>query len=239
MAINFEDLIQRLKNECGADDNIINLLLEHRGELEDCADMSEALDKVLDIIKSTVASGSDDTEGPDEIKLSAAEQEYMERAVSEVEDFLKSKEWHYSTRKQRPDLAIFEMSFTMENCSLRARIYVEANPEVCRVDAILPITGDALYEYPLCEKITKFNYMKRFGSLKYDERDGEITYEYSFLSGHQIYPDELNRYLRAVLSSADDAYAEIKKCCVGRFKSKEVNEILTKVNALVEDISDD
>ena len=246
MAVNFEDIVAQVKESCNADQDFVDMMEEHREEIENCADENEALEKILEIMKDNLAElvaqreRADSEEAEDtKIRLSAEEEKYMQDATSAVEDFLKSKEWHYSTSKQRPDLTVYSLGFAMENCSLRARIYVEANPNVCRVDAVLPITGEALYEYPLCEKITKFNYMKRFGSLKYDERDGEITYEYSFLIGHQIYPDELNRYLRAVLSSADDAYAEIKKCCVGRFKSKEVNEILTKVNALVEDISDD
>ena len=242
MKFDVEALLHELKDAGLFNQDIADEIRAHSAELDACSSEVEAQCKLMDILKEyAVRTGLEDDEEDEEepLKLTDEDQAYMDRATQSVEDFLKSKNWRYSTRKQRPDLAVYELGFTMENCSLRARIYVEANPNVCRVDAVLPITGEALYEYPLCEKITNFNYMKRFGSLKYDERDGEITYEYSFLIGHQIYPDELNRYLRAVLSSADDAYAEIKKCCVGRFKSKEVNEILTKVNALVEDISDD
>lgn len=40
-------------------------------------------------------------------------------------------------------------------------------------------------------------------------------------------------------SSAAENYEEIKRCCVGKFKSKEINEILKKVNRLVSDLRDD
>ena len=40
-------------------------------------------------------------------------------------------------------------------------------------------------------------------------------------------------------SSAANDYEEIKNYCVGKFKSKEINEILKNVNRLVSDLSDD
>ena len=45
--------------------------------------------------------------------------------------------------------------------------------------------------------------------------------------------------LRDGKANLKDSYAEIKKHCVGKYKAKEINEILKKVNALVSDLSDD
>ena len=87
--------------------------------------------------------------------------------------------------------------------------------------------------------MAKENYSKRFGSLKYDERDGEISFEYSYPIGHGVYQDDLDRVFHAVVSSAAGAYEMIRKYCVGKFKNKEINEILQKVNALVSDLSDE
>ena len=54
-----------------------------------------------------------------------------------------------------------------------------------------------------------------------------------------MYKDDLKRIFLAVANSASDSYAEIKKHCVGKYKAKEINDILKKVNALVSDLSDD
>lgn len=105
------------------------------------------------------------------------------------------------------------------------------------LDENLPISADSIYEYPLCKVLAKENFAERFGSFKYDERDGEITYEYGFLARHGILKDDLETYFHAVVCSAITCYDDIRKYCVGRFKGKEVNEILKKVNDLVSDIS--
>lgn len=79
---------------------------------------------------------------------------------------------------------------------------------------------------------------RRFDSFKSDEHNGEITYEYSFLTRHGIFKDDLEAYFYAVVGSAVSCYDDIRKCSVGRFKSKEANEIIQKVNALVSDIKE-
>ena len=73
---------------------------------------------------------------------------------------------------------------------------------------------------------------------KYDEHNGEITYEYSFLTRHGIFKDDLETYFYAVVGSAVSCYDDIRKCSVGRYKSKEANEIIQKVNAIVSDIKE-
>lgn len=159
---------------------------------------------------------------------------------------MKENQWHYNLDSHIPGQKIYEMSFNLTNskdfnlpnCSLRVRVYVEAAPKMCRMEALLPVKADRTYEYPLCLAIAKANAPKRLGAIKYNERSGELTYDYSFLISHGVYPDDLSRVFHAVVSSAAKMYADIRKCCVGRFTSTEINEILTKVNALLIDISE-
>ena len=113
-----------------------------------------------------------------------------------------------------------------------------SRPNVCRMNAVLPIAADTTYEYPLCKVLAKENCARRFDSVKYDEHNGEITYEYSFLTRHGIFKDDLETYFYAVVGSAVSCYDDIRKCSVGRYKSKEANEIIQKVNAIVSDIKE-
>lgn len=119
------------------------------------------------------------------------------------------------------------------------RLCVEALPKVCRIDAIYPIAADKIYDYLLCKAIAKENYPRRFGSLQYDEHDGEVSYRYSYPIGHGVYKDDLKQIFLAVISSAVDSYTEVKKHCVGKYRSKEIDDILKRVNALVSDLSDE
>ena len=239
MARLFDKMIEDLKEANGGEeDEIITALRAKSAELGDDAseaDVSKAFQSCLMELLTGALAGHDSDEP---ITLSEENKEYMEQANASVREFLESNNWHYGTRELRSDLMLYELGFTVHNVNLRVRIHVEADPNVCRIEAVLPISADATFEYPLCKELAKENYPRRFGSFKYDERDGEITYQYSFLAGHGIHQDDLDTYFHAVVSSAASAYDEIRKCCVGRFKRNEVNDILKKVNDLVSDISE-
>ena len=233
------DLIEQLKNDKNRPaqaDSLIPLLEAKQKELSDEATEEQVDQAIQECIMAHLAgslglSGAGDSgEGT---------QEFMENATSAVKSFFDEEDWHYAERVSKPDLVVYELGFNLQNCSLHMRVHIEALPRVCRIDAILPITADETYDYLLCKAIAKENYPRRYGAMQYDERDGEVSYRYSYPIGHGVHKDDLKRIFLAVANSASDSYAEIKKHCVGKYKTKEINDILKKVNALVSDLSDD
>lgn len=240
-----DNLIAQVRDDDDAPAGLLEGLLKIRAELGADATDDEAQEAIAKFLAGHMAGGRDAEEDDDDddeeekIVLSREDAVYMEETKVLVRELFDEEGWHYSEKPLRPDLYVFEMGFGLKNCNLRMKVYVEADPRVCRVDAILPITADKTYDWLLGVKLASANYPKRYGAFQYDERDGEVSYRYSFPTTHGLHKDDLKSVFLAVATSADREYDAIKKCCVGRFKNKEINEILKKVNELVDDLSDD
>lgn len=236
----FGEMIEQLKQEEGQsaqDSSLIALLEAKQEELSEDATPEQVHQAVQECIRAHLASMLADAGG--DAKPDEEMQSFMNTATSAVTAFFEKKEWHYDERISQPDLVVYELGFNLSNCNLRMRVHIEGVPKVCRVEAIFPISADKTYEYLLCKAMANSNYPRRFGALQYDERDGEVSYRYSYPIGHGVYEDDLERTFLAVAFSASDSYAEIRKHCIGKYKSREIGEILKNVNALVSDLSDD
>lgn len=236
MANKLEELIQQVREDQDSPEGLLELLEDTQKKLPEGAseaEIDEALHKAL--MEHMVSRLGEDSD----VSISDDDRKYMDQTVNLVKEVFAEEHWRYSEDSLREDLHIFDLGFGIHGCRLRMRVYIEADPRVCRIDAILPVNADSTYEYVLCKKMVKANYPKRFGALHYDENDGEMSYRYSFPTTHGLYKDDLKRVFLTVASSAAGDYEEVKKCCVGKFKAKEVNEILKNVNRLVSDLSDD
>ncbi len=75
--------------------------------------------------------------------------------------------------------------------------------------------------------------------LKREYIKQKVSYRYSFPIAHGVYMDELEQVFLAVQHTAASNYAEILKHCVGKYKIKELSDILKKTDALVADLNDD
>lgn len=235
MANKLDELIEQVRENNDSPAEFLQLLESARAEIPD--DASESyIDEVVKKIISGLLRGRLEN---DDDNLSDDDREYMEEVVSVVRELFADEHWRYSEDSLGASIHIFDLVFAIQGCRLRIRVYIETDPKVCRIDAILPISADETYEYVLCKKIVKSNYPRRYGALHYDEKDGEVSYRYSFPISHGLYKDDLKKAFIVVTSSAAENYEEIKRCCVGKFKSKEINEILKKVNRLVNDLRDD
>lgn len=233
------DLLTQLKNDAAhpaQTDGLIALLEAKQTELGSNPSEEQVDQAIKECLMAHLAGSleiSSDNDVPEET------QTFMERATASVKSFFEGERWRYTERISEANRKVYELGFNMKNCSLRMRVYIQASPKVCRIEAILPITADGTYDYLLCKAIAKENYSRRFGALQYDERDGEISYRYSYPIGHGVYADDLKNIFLAVASSASDGYSEIKKHCVGKYKTKEITEILERVHTLVNELSDD
>ena len=238
-----------LRDALGANDPLVKILEAKSRELGPYADEETESQILNDILQNALKGTMDDVlEDQDEeeesssdsdIVLDENEKAYMREAKKTVRNFMDACKFHYDTEELRPDLYRFSMGGTIDDVRLRVRITVETNPRVCRVDAVLPFSGEDTYAYPLCTLLCKLNYNLRFGVFKYDERDGELLFEYSFRTVKGIDSDTLATIFHTVTNTAAKHCAEIRQYSVGRFKSGMVSEINDKVNKLVQDIQDD
>lgn len=239
MAMNpLEKMLAEARSQDGLEE-LVSALEEEQTALGDAPtdeDCAEAIQRALSSVLQNAVDAVDG-EGDEDTEESAA---FMAEAVAVVEEALDDQELHYSSRALRSDLTIFQLDCRVNGVNLRMNVYVEDDPRNCRIKAVLPFTADPLYAYPLCRALITANYPKRYGCFQYDEKDGEICYEYSYPITHGIVKSDFLRMFRVVISSAvdNDAYPIIKKYSVGKFKNAEKEEILSKINDMVEDMTE-
>lgn len=170
--------------------------------------------------------------------------EFMEKSIDAVKKIFDEEGWHYECRHPGDGVAVFELGFNIpvngKPTSVPVRVYIEGIPKTCRIFATLRYTVEDAYLYPFTKMLTKVNYPKRFGGFTFDESDGELGYNYCYPIGHGVYKDDFMKVFRAVLRAAadDDVIPEIRKAASGRFKNREKNEILSQINALIEELTD-
>ena len=221
MANMFDKIIEDfLKINGGVEDDVIKAIKALRDKAGD-VDEETALDLVQKLLDGMSGKGSSDDDvaaaapesssSDDEIVLSDEDKLRMAENIATVREFLEDEGYHFSTSSTRPDIMNFNMGFTKEGVSYKAKITVETDPDVCRVAIILPIAADPIYVYPLCLAIANENYGFRYGTFKYDERDGEVSFEYSIRAKHGINKDDLDVYFYAAANSADRAFCAF--CC--------------------------
>ena len=181
----------------------------------------------------------DDDDEDDDIVLSEEEANIMDDVANTVRRHLDMHDWSYQTQHPRADVILFDMGCHSDDVQLRIKIFVEAQPNVCRISVILPTSADVINQYPLCKLIANLNYPLRFGCFKYDERDGELSFEYSTLTNNGLTDEDLDQYMRACIHTAMESCQKIRKYAVGRFKRSEKAELKRKIRALLEDIDSD
>lgn len=162
----------------------------------------------------------------------------MRRAAATVRQFLDGHRWRYSALAVQSGFLCYQFGLRCGGVDLWMRVHITADPCVCRIDASFPLLVNPAYEYPLCRALAEANRPLPFGSFKYDERRGSVSYQYSFLAGQGIPEDDFKIYFNEIVDSAVSCHDAICKCCFGQFESDEVGEILKKVNTLVSEIDE-
>lgn len=205
-------------------------LKEHLGEDPSEEEIREALEDFM------VDFFEDDDVEEEPVEITKKEKIGLDRDSSVVERFLKENEWYYERKDIRGDMTIFELGLDVEGLKLDINVYCQVNPRACGIEAVLPILVDPTYEFPLCTLLAKKNYYMQYGSFKYDESNGVISFELNFSTPHGINKEILAEYFQAVVESAAYDYDDIRKTCTGQFDQEEAKMILDKAKDLVKEI---
>ena len=163
-------------------------------------------------------------------------QQYLKYAKKQVTDFFESESWKYREIITRPDLIAWELGMSGDRFTVRMRVAAEADPRVCRIDAILPVAVDPVYDAILCKELVKLNQPLRYGAFQYDESDGELSYRYSFPTQNGLYSDDLSRIFMAVLLTAKREFPKLQKYAVGKFNTAEEKMIQGYIERLMRDL---
>ncbi|MEF2836966.1 MAG: YbjN domain-containing protein [Oscillospiraceae bacterium] len=215
-------------------ERLLQMLLEKQEELgSDISDeeAEEAAGEVfkehlLEALRSVVPHVEDDSDDEEWSEI-------MEDAMEVVHRVFRKRGWKYHDYTHQKGVKAFEMGIRENGKQLHVKVYLESAAKVCRIDAMFPFQAERDFAYPLCEKLMKENYPRRFGVLQYDERDGELSYRYSFSIRHGLHEDDFQNLLMAVMASAYASYDVVKQFAVARFRKPERDTIICQAQKLI------
>ena len=159
--------------------------------------------------------------------------ETMEEAMEVIHRVFRKRSWKYRDYIHQRGVKAFELGIRENGKLLRVKVYLESSAKVCRIDAVFPFQAERDFAYPMCEKLMKENYPRRFGALQYDERDGELSYRYSFPIRHGLHEDDFQTVFMAVTASAYASYDAVRQFAVGRFRKPERDAITCRAQKLI------
>ena len=214
-------------------DRLLQMLRKKQQELGDDVSDEKAEDATAEIVAKllmeALGDGVPDLEEADEDVWN----ETMQEAVDVVHRVFRKKNWKYRDYTHQKGVKAFELGLREDGKLLRVKVYLEAITKVCRIDAVYPFQAEREFIYPLCEKLVKENYPRRYGALQYDAEDGELSYRYSFPIRHGLHEDDFMMVLMAIMASAHASYDVVKQYAVGRFRRAERDAITCQAQKLI------
>lgn len=214
-------------------DRLLEMLRKKQLELGDDVSDEKAEDATAEIVAKllmeTLGDGVPDLETADEDVWN----ETMQEAIDVVHRVFRRKNWKYRDYTHQKGVKAFELGLREDGKLLHVKVYLEAITKVCRIDAVYPFLAEREFVYPLCEKLTKENYPRRYGALQYDAKDGELSYRYSFPIRHGLHEDDFMTVLMAVMASAHASFDVVKQYAVGRFRRAERDAIACQAQKLI------
>ena len=214
-------------------DRLLEKLQEKQRELGDDISEEEAEEAVGEVVKEVLQEALQDALPGLNDEPEEEWSDTMEEAIEVVRRLFRQKNWKYRDYTHQKGVKAFELGLRENGKLLRVKVYLEAAAKVCRIDAVYPFQAEREFVYPLCERLAKENYPRRFGALQYDAEDGELSYRYSFPIRHGLHDDDFRAVFMAVLASAHASFDVVKQYAVGRFRRAERDEITCQAQKLI------
>lgn len=231
-----QDMIAKLEADDDRgewNDRLLEKLQEKQRELGDDISEEEAEAAVGEVVKEVLQEALQDALPGLNDETEEDWSDTMEEAIAVVHRLFRQKNWKYRDYTHQKGVKAFELGLRENGKLLRVKVYLEAAAKVCRIDAVYPFQAEREFVYPLCERLAKENYPRRFGALQYDAEDGELSYRYSFPIRHGLHEDDFRAVFMAVLASAHASFDVVKQYAVGRFRRAERDEITCQAQKLI------
>lgn len=231
-----QDMIAKLEADMDRselNERLLQMLLEKQQELGDDISDEEAEEAAGEVFKEHLLEALRSVVPNVEVEEEEDWNETMEDAMEVVHRVFRKRSWKYRDYTHQKGVKAFELGIRENGKLLHVKVYLESDPKVCRIDAVFPFQAEREFAYPMCERLMKENYPRRFGALQYDERDGELSYRYSFPIRHGLHEDDFQNILMAVVASAYASYDVVKLYAVGRFRKPERDSITCRAQKLI------
>lgn len=150
-----------------------------------------------------------------------------------IRGFLDERNIRYQEHRKN-GLDIFSLNLkTGDQENLKVNIYLNEDPETCRIEAVYPFRVQPEFAYPLYAALTRENYFRRFGGLFCDERDGELSYRCSFPIMRGLHPKDFKMVFFAVVASAMECRSFLEQSATGKLTDPQRESIIRRAQDLI------
>ncbi|MBQ9119530.1 MAG: hypothetical protein IJY09_05680 [Lachnospiraceae bacterium] len=142
-----------------------------------------------------------------------------------ISDAFDSQNWNYSFKNITPEKDIFWINFTSNKYGRTCCEITIYENGICDIRATLPVVCQEERCREFCYYLARYNFLKRYATLRLNTDDGEVSHNYSFVFNKSTTPKEFLERFSNVKDIDDSVMNDLMFICK-RNESGEKSEVL-------------
>lgn len=148
--------------------------------------------------------------------LSSEDEAFIHTSIDTIRDFFKENKIAFDVNTQGVETKVLHFQMTIQGELTDVLVVITLKPKMCSIIFDLPFKVNVTFENELNSALMSYNCTRRFGSFRYDKRDGKIDYKTDFPCVEGVRKDDLIAAFMISMNSVSNFMNELKKYVVSK-----------------------